>query len=213
MFLETVTGKLVNVVDPKPEMIDIEDIAWGLSRIPRFAGHTITPIPYSVAQHSVFVAKEVNNLLIHRTDANLEVQEAIGNLEKSSGFNAYEFLLQALLHDAAEVYIGDIPSPVKKHPAIADEIKKIENNLMLCVYDAVGISPPNSYAEFVIKHADLIARAVEAHAFMISRGKNWTGMPPVTLIKLQSFELPWLSVEAYEKFKDTFEEYNFCLTY
>jgi len=84
LYLSTRSGQRVQLLQPQPDSIDIGDIALGLSRQYRFNGHTTTP--YTVAQHSVVVSYLV----------------------------PAEHALQALLHDAAEAYIGDLPSPVKK---------------------------------------------------------------------------------------------------
>jgi len=80
----TVSGNRINFLTPDPEMVSIIDIAYGLSNICRFAGHTRQY--YSVAQHSVNVS------LLIRPDLALE----------------------GLLHDAAEAYIGDVSSPLKQ---------------------------------------------------------------------------------------------------
>ena len=96
--LETVSGRKVDVVNPDPATIDITDIAWALSPMPRFSGHSIPYIPYSVAQHSIQVAKDLASL---------------GPLVQ----------LYGLLHDAAEAYINDLPSPVKHIPEIHSVIK------------------------------------------------------------------------------------------
>ena len=77
----TYTHRLVDPFDVAPGQIDIRDIARGLSRMPRFAGHTIQP--YSVAQHSIFVARNSRRRLL------------------------------GLLHDATESYIIDLARPVK----------------------------------------------------------------------------------------------------
>jgi 5'-deoxynucleotidase YfbR-like HD superfamily hydrolase len=81
----TYSGHYLNVFDPDPDHICIEDIAHGLSRIPRFAGQTESFL--SVAQHSF-------NVSIYLAD---------------------EFALEGLLHDASEAYLMDIPKPIKKH--------------------------------------------------------------------------------------------------
>lgn len=60
--METVSGIYVDVANPKKEDIRLTDIAWSLSRQPRFAGHTITRLPYNVAHHSVFVSEIVQSL-------------------------------------------------------------------------------------------------------------------------------------------------------
>lgn len=82
--VRTNSGMYVNLVNPDPDTININDIAHALSCIPRFNGHT--RFPYSVAQHSLMVC----NML------------------------PPEDMLTGLLHDASEAYICDIPSPLKK---------------------------------------------------------------------------------------------------
>jgi len=183
-YLETVTGTTVDVENPTEDMINIQDIAWGLSRIPRFAGHTITKVPYSVAQHSIMVMRYIRD-----------------NFEDSSS----EILMQALLHDAAEVYIGDIPSPIKKLPSIRESIKTIENRLMLSIYSKFNLCIPTPEGEALIKKSDLRARAIEAHNFMVSRGKTWN-LPEVDLLTLQSFEPPMIAQDAYKLFMEEFKE-------
>ena len=66
--LETVTGQLIDVTNIVPENIDLNDIAWSLSRIPRFVGHSITIVPYNVAQHSIFVAKTVQDWIANGSE-------------------------------------------------------------------------------------------------------------------------------------------------
>lgn len=82
--IRTVSGKYVNVFQPKPETLLIEDIAHALSMLPRFGGHL--PVFYSVAEHCIKVSRVVND----------------------------ENKLTALMHDAAEAYLLDLPSPIKK---------------------------------------------------------------------------------------------------
>jgi hypothetical protein len=84
-WIETYTGKKLDFLDPKPEQIDIEDIATALSNECRFGGHTSNF--YSVAEHSVLVA-------------------TICPPDKQ---------LTGLLHDASEAYLRDIASPIKPH--------------------------------------------------------------------------------------------------
>lgn len=79
----TCTGRTIDLKDPDPASIHIEDIARALSRICRFGGHSSAF--YSVAQHSVLVAY----FLPHNVRA------------------------QGLLHDASEAYLGDVIKPLK----------------------------------------------------------------------------------------------------
>ena len=204
--LETVTGQLVDVENPDPTTIKIEDIAWGLSRIPRFCGHTITVIPYNVAQHSMFVADEVASLLSGSTATLDKIH--LPHAEWDAWMVCEEFrndiILKALLHDAAEIYTGDWPSPVKRIKKLQPIIKQIEAGLMAAVYSAMHLAPPTDAEEKLIKYADKIAQKIEAHAFMPSRGKHWPDMPTVSLERLQQFNAPMESLASYKLFMEKF---------
>lgn len=78
------SGRKVDLLNIKPDQIDIADIAISLARMPRWAGHT-KPHKYSVAEHSVYVSRLVPEVLA----------------------------LPALMHDCEEAFTGDIPTPVK----------------------------------------------------------------------------------------------------
>jgi hypothetical protein len=84
-WIQTHSGIAFDLEHPTVEMVNPDDIAHALARINRFSGHTREP--YSVAQHSVYVAR------------------AVARYSPKLG-------LAALLHDAHEAYIGDITSPV-----------------------------------------------------------------------------------------------------
>jgi 5'-deoxynucleotidase YfbR-like HD superfamily hydrolase len=84
-WIPTPNGHRFWLEDPRPCEVDIEDIAYILSRIPRFNGATSGPV-YSVAQHSIHVSEVVPEWAA----------------------------LPALLHDAHEAYIGDHTTPVKR---------------------------------------------------------------------------------------------------
>ncbi len=204
--IETVTGRLVNIENPDPTTINIEDIAWGLSRLPRFCGHTITVIPYNVAQHSMFVADEVASLLSGSTDTLNKIHLPHGEWDAwmVSEEMRNDIILKALLHDAAEVYTGDWPSPVKRITKLRPIIKKIEHDLMTAVYLAMSLAPPSEAEEKLIKQADMIAQKIEAHAFMPSRGKHWPNMLEVSLERLQQFSEPLDSLTSYKLFMEKF---------
>lgn len=82
-YITTISGRKFWPLDPHPEDVDIHDIAWALSRICRFGGHTNSH--YSVATHCTAVS-----LLVPEEDA-----------------------LWGLLHDASEAYVGDMVRPLK----------------------------------------------------------------------------------------------------
>lgn len=108
--IRTVSGIYMNVFDPTPEMICIEDIAHSLSMQCRFGGHL--PRFYSVAQHSLYCSYLVDD-------------------EKLK--------LAALLHDASEAYLLDIPKPIKGG---LSNYKEIEDNLMRLIADKFGFEYP-----------------------------------------------------------------------
>lgn len=208
MYLETVTGKVVNVIEPSPDQICIDDIGWGLSRMPRFCGHTITEVPYNVAQHSVFVGREVYNILT-RTEEYPELMEFFHDIAglSNSPIHVIETVMMAVLHDASEIYTGDIPSPVKQIPELRAIVKKVEHKLMAAIYQAFNLPEPTELQEKIIKHADKIAQKIEAHAFMQSRGNHWPNMPHISLEKLQKFESPKKALESYHEFMAFFNEF------
>lgn len=208
MYLETVTGKVVNVIEPSPDQICIDDIGWGLSRMPRFCGHTITEVPYNVAQHSVFVGREVYNILT-RIEEYPELKEFFHEIRglSNSQIHVIETVMMAVLHDASEIYTGDIPSPVKQIPELRVIVKKVEHKLMAAIYQAFNLPEPTELQEKIIKHADKIAQKIEAHAFMQSRGNHWPNMPHISLEKLQKFESPKKALESYHEFMTFFNEF------
>ena len=94
--IETFTGLKINPFELKPEDIVLKDIAVSLGRINRFNGHT--HFPYSVAEHSYHTAVRVRDMCMDR------------------GLDPEEPTRLALLHDASEYLIGDMPYPIKTHP-------------------------------------------------------------------------------------------------
>jgi hypothetical protein len=177
--LETVSGRKIDVTNPDPDTIEISDIAWALSRMPRFSGHSIPYVPYSVAQHCIQVMKEL---------------DPFGSRIQMYG----------LLHDAAEAYMNDLPSPIKHIPEIHAVISKLEDKLLLTIYESIGIRPPTDEEETIVKIADKNQQAIEAYNFMYSRGSDWN-LPKVSFKKLQEFEDPKTSTEAYDLYLNYFE--------
>jgi 5'-deoxynucleotidase YfbR-like HD superfamily hydrolase len=151
--------------------------------MPRFTGHTISIISYSVAQHSTFVASRVAQF----TDDK-------------------QVILKALLHDASEIYTSDIPSPVKKLPGFYPLLRELEARIYDAMFKTFDISPVTEDEKLIIKAADMYAQKLEAHAFMVSRGKNWANLPEVSIVELQNFEEPITNIEAYHRFLKMFKE-------
>jgi 5'-deoxynucleotidase YfbR-like HD superfamily hydrolase len=110
--IRTNSGVFMNVFEPTLEMIQIEDIAHALASLPRFGGHLNKH--YSVAQHSVMCAMRVTTLEDKRA---------------------------ALLHDASEAYMLDIPTPIK---AKLPDYKIYEANLMTKIAEKFSFEFPLS---------------------------------------------------------------------
>lgn len=148
----TASGKLFDLVDPKPADISIEDIAHALSQINRFTGHTSEP--YSVAQHSIACADECAQRYTGRWDLQLA----------------------CLLHDAAEAYCGDVSRPLKQ--LIAPCYRPIEARLQAAVWNRFGIVI-DAETEAVIHECDDAAVMAEARDLMIgSAAWNWGDTVP-----------------------------------
>lgn len=114
-YIHTFSGRTVWPLDPKPDDIDIFDIAHGLALNNRYNGHT--PEPYSVAQHSVLGSHLVPEM------------------------NALEFLL----HDAPETYLHDIVRPIKNSVQVDGQpYDRAEDRLEACIFHKYGVPYPYS---------------------------------------------------------------------
>lgn len=213
--IETVSGTFVDVLVPTPEMIDACDIAWALSREPRFCGHTISALPYTVGQHSMKVADIVRDVFVPG-----EVREAslkyFKEAYKLSEINIFDVLkaspltlespalqLFALLHDASEAYLRDIPSPVKNLPGLKEAYEVVETRMMCAIHKKFGLdkmSPQERVvAEKLTHFADIYARTIEAYHLMPSRGIPYSTLE-ISISKLQQFQEPQPSLQVYEDF-------------
>lgn len=134
------SGRRLNLLDPSPLDIEIEDIAHGLSRVARWNGQTSGDWAYSVAQHSVLV-----ETLLGRFRENAPVGWRLG----------------ALVHDAAEYVIGDLISPFKA--AVGWDYKAFELDLQSAIHIRVGLPAqlPQT-AQKLIKRADRASAYLEA---------------------------------------------------
>ena len=134
------SGRRLDLLDPSPLDVEIEDIAHGLSRVARWNGQTGGDWAFTVAQHSLLV------------------EEIFRRLRPSSGPLD---CLAALLHDAPEYVVGDLITPFKS--AIGSDYKALERRKLAAVYLRFGLQaklakPVGS----AIKRADRAAAFLEA---------------------------------------------------
>jgi uncharacterized protein len=134
------SGRRLDLLDPSPLDIEIEDIAHGLARVARWNGQTKGAHAFSVAQHSMLV-EQITLRLAPDCDR--------------------QWRLAALLHDAPEYVIGDLISPFKA--AVGLDYKAFENRLLAAIHVRFGLPPsvPDQNAR-LIKRADRAAAFLEA---------------------------------------------------
>jgi len=131
--IRTSTGKYINFNFIKMEDICIEDIAHSLSMQCRFGGHL--PEFYSVAQHSVHCSQLVDE----------------------------EYALEALLHDASEAYMLDIPKPLK---TFLPDYEAMEEKMMGIISKKYGVPHPLSKS---VKSADALMLKLEFKSIMLQK--------------------------------------------
>jgi 5'-deoxynucleotidase YfbR-like HD superfamily hydrolase len=174
------SGRRLDLLDPSPLDIEIEDIAHGLSRVARWNGQTVGAHAFSVAQHSL-VVEHVCRKLAPEWDKKRR--------------------LLALLHDAPEYVIGDMISPFKA--ALGLDYKAFEAKLEAAIHLRFGL-PAHAPAavKAVIKRADVICAYFEATqlaGFDESEARRFFGAPP-RAFRLKLTPLPTAQVqEAFLK--------------
>jgi 5'-deoxynucleotidase YfbR-like HD superfamily hydrolase len=153
------SGRRLDLIDPSPLDIEIEDIAHGLARVARWNGQTMGEHGFSVAQHSIVV-------------------EAI-TAQIEPGFEP-RWRLAALLHDASEYVIGDMISPFKA--ALGLNYRAFEERLETAVQLRFGLPArlPAS-VKALIKRADRASAFFEATqiaGFTAAEALGFFGRPP-----------------------------------
>lgn len=134
------SGRRLDLLDPTPVDIEIEDIAHGLAFVARWNGQTRGDYPYSVAEHSLLV-------------------EQIYDLQHPNG--PLKWNLAALLHDAPEYVIGDMISPVKA--AVGPDYGALDDRLTAAIHLRFGLPAQIPVAiKKQIKKADKVSAWLEA---------------------------------------------------
>lgn len=148
-FIITRSGRHFSFTDLSSDNVRNNDIATALSNTCRFAGHLKDF--YSVAQHSVLCSELV----------------------------APEFAFEALMHDAAEAYIGDVTAPLK---ALLPDFRAIEERVDRMIRKTYGLPEIQSLE---VKKADLIMLATERRDFGLDDGTPWPileGIEPASIV-------------------------------
>jgi hypothetical protein len=141
-WIQTHSGIAFDLVNPTVDMVRIEDIAHALARINRFTGHTSRP--YSVAEHSLLVSDWL-----------------------AATFPNSNLAFQGLMHDAAEAYVGDVSSPVKR---CVPEFAALEARVWKVVTEKFDLP---FELDPRVKEADLRACASEAKYFLGPPPRDW----------------------------------------
>ncbi|TCO73406.1 hypothetical protein EV655_102171 [Rhodovulum euryhalinum] len=158
------SGRRLDLLDPTPVDIEIEDIAHGLAFVARWNGQTAGDFPYSVAEHSLLV------------------EALFGRLTPDA---PAKWRLAALLHDAPEYVIGDMISPVKA--AVGPDYGELDRRLAVAVHLRFGL--PATVPDRVkkqIKKADQVSAWLEATqiaGFTVSEADRFFGKPDPALIE------------------------------
>jgi len=140
-WMQTYTGRQFWPLDPRAGEVHVIDIAHALANACRFGGHCEQF--YSVAEHSVLVSLVVPQRLA----------------------------LAALLHDASEAYVVDIPRPIKPYLA---GYKEIEAQVQAAVHERFGIGPLDNSDQQAIKDADNAVLLAEADQIMKDHPAPWS---------------------------------------
>lgn len=162
-------GRFIQPFNPECKDLDLEVVALALSRIMRFFGQT----RLSVAQHSVNMAR----VFIH--------------------LGEHEYAKQALLHEVAEAFMGDLASPLKKAFPM---FKEIEESLIKKTFSCYGLSYPMAEQVHALDKAIMINEAIEH----MPNGDFWKSLGERVdsrLLRDAGVELePWSSENAYKAF-------------
>jgi 5'-deoxynucleotidase YfbR-like HD superfamily hydrolase len=180
------SGRRLDLLDPSPLDIEIEDIAHGLARVARWNGQTVGDHIFSVAQHSLLV-------------------EAVGAHLRPDLTTAARLTL--LLHDAAEYVLGDVISPFKA--VIGDTYKDVEARLTRAIYLRFGLpAEPSALLKRALKRADRLAAFHEATrlaGFARAEALKFFGRPDPVPDALDAAFAPWPIATAQARYLERFQ--------
>jgi hypothetical protein len=178
------SGRRLDLLEPSPLDIEIEDIAHGLARVARWNGQTIGDHAYSVAQHSLGV---------------------LAAFDAATPDESAATRLVVLLHDAPEYVVGDMISPFKA--VVGGGYKAVEARLQAAIHLRFGLAPSvPAPLKARIKKADLVAayfEATELAGFEIAEAERFFGRPRGITAAIHDFA-PWPAALAQRRFLEAF---------
>jgi len=180
------SGRRLDLLDPSPLDVEIEDIAHGLARVARWNGQTIGAHIFSVAQHTLLV-EEI-------------ARRRVGAVDRRLG-------LALLLHDAPEYVIGDMISPFKA--VIGGSYKAVEKRLLSAIHLRFGLPPelPDDVVN-IVKAADRGSAFLEATrlaGFSAEEARRFFGPRPALPQPIErQYMTPWPAEDAEQRYLDRF---------
>jgi 5'-deoxynucleotidase YfbR-like HD superfamily hydrolase len=178
------SGRRLDLLDPSPLDVELEDIAHGLARVARWNGQTDGAHIFSVAQHSLLV-----EVLARQKTPRLDRRGR----------------LAVLLHDAPEYVIGDMISPFKA--VIGDSYKAVEARLLAAIHVHFGLPTmlPDDLQR-LIKTADRSAAFFEATrlaGFALAEARKFFGAPqPLSTALERDYLTPWPAGVAEKRYRE-----------
>jgi hypothetical protein len=183
------SGRRLDILNPSPLDVEIEDIAHGLARVARWNGQTRGGVIFSVAQHSVLVA------------------EVLGLLDPAA---PARWRLFALLHDAPEYVIGDMISPFKA--ALGEAYREFEARLERAILLRFSLNPePAAALRRLTKKADRISAYFEATlyaGFDADEAARLFGAPEIDSKLLETLLAPMPPDQAQALFLHRFQAFD-----
>jgi len=179
------SGRRLDLLDPSPLDVEVEDIARGLARVARWNGQTAGTHAFSVAQHTLLV-EAIAGMTAPQLDATGR--------------------LAVMLHDAPEYVIGDLISPFKA--LLGGEYRAIEARLLAAIHRRFGVPTPlPARTTAMVKSADRLAAFYEAThvaGFEEAEARKFFGNPRG--VDVERLDLrPWPAALAEKRFLARFK--------
>jgi len=180
------SGRRLDLLDPSPLDVEVEDIAHGLARVARWNGQTEGAHIFSVAQHTLLVE--------------VVARARWPSIDRKAR-------LELILHDAPEYVIGDMISPFKA--VIGGAYKLVEARLLAAIHLRFGLPVRRTpEIERMIKTADRGAAHLEATrlaGFSAPEARRFFGPPPVLSPAIErDYLTPWSAGTAERRFLERF---------